>query len=62
MNDYPPGAENDPNAPYNEQDREVIGACTLCGNTIYKDDSYAEIKDKLVCENCMYELNKFYHY
>lgn len=35
---YPPGAENDPNAPYNEKDspeeNDVFNDCVICGAEI----------------------------
>lgn len=35
---YPPGAANDPNAPYNQED----GACDICGNPV----------DSCLCPEC----------
>lgn len=35
--DYPPGAENDPNAPYNQVDEDDIETCEICGELITGD-------------------------
>lgn len=37
---YPPGAANDPNAPYNQTDE---GPCDVCGQNIYGD---------CICQDC----------
>lgn len=42
--DYPPGAEHDPNAPWNQSDPETI-ECDVCEGT-------GENEDGFECENC----------
>lgn len=54
---YPPGAANDPNAPYNQSD---IGDCPICGSDLEDcqhtdddiEDHYAALRD---AEDAAYE-------
>lgn len=46
MSDYPAGAENDPDAPYNEKDH---GDCSTCEGTGY---DIKDTEDKHYCPDC----------
>lgn len=55
---YPPGAENDPNAPWNQ--KEIISDCLSCGESKNSEDmsdreieSYNDRDDGLfLCDDC----------
>ena len=52
MNNYPMGAANDPNAPYNDTDKTVERAVSVslsftATTTIYKDATEEEIKNEI---------------
>jgi len=55
MDNYPPGAANDPNAPYNEKDSDFWreeknnGICQYC----QKED--VGVDENETCENCFYD-------
>ena len=53
MDNYPPGAANDPNAPYNQKD---VTECDTCGNNAEDElvESYdrSEGETRWMCESC----------
>lgn len=58
---YPVGAYNDPDAPYNQKDREVIpfekeldGDCEMC------DSEDVALNEKYICQDC-YEQDPDYY-
>ena len=62
LSNYPPGAENDPRAPWNQVD--IIGDCFSCGVSKYAEDmskeeaqSYDDNDDgSFLCDEC-YQKN-----
>lgn len=56
---YPPGAEHDPRAPWNQRDypdfkKIRLHICAQCG---HGDDEPIEINDEDICEEC-FEKNQ----
>lgn len=56
MSDYPAGAKNDPNAPYNEKSYGSCSTCeghgSTCSNTGYTDCDCEEGCAFLICMDC----------
>lgn len=57
MSNYPPGAANDPNAPYNIPDvpkfkPEKKDICSKCGD---EEAESCDVNEDGLCENCYYE-------
>ena len=48
---YPPGAENDPNAPWN-QDSAPLYICRICKKEIGEDEGVIETDDSFICDDC----------
>lgn len=53
LDNYPPGAANDPNAPWNQKDPEMtewemagVGTCCCC------ESEDVEIDEEFTCEEC----------
>ena len=58
MNNYPPGAANDPSAPYNQKDTDYWHCyndnerdCAHCGRQELLDEDF-------LCANCFYEMQE----
>lgn len=45
--DYPPGAENDPRAPWNQKD--TWGVCVVCEAELTEDDADSDVE---LCSEC----------
>lgn len=63
MDNKPPGADNDPRAPYNEkeQEPELKGECVVCGSDIFDDEEYYEANIELICFWCAGEIADMYN-
>lgn len=51
MSNYPPGAENDPRAPYNQKDPETK-KCEECNGTGYLECSECGTHSAIECDDC----------
>ena len=63
MDNKPLGADQDPNAPYNEKDQEPeqIGECVICDSEIFDDEEYYETNNELICFWCAGEITSMYN-
>lgn len=57
LENYPPGAEHDSNAPWNEkEEEEVMASCRICGCDIYENEIHVFVNNVYICELCRDEI------
>ena len=52
FDNYPPGAANDPNAPYNKKDPVLIDCDECDGDGFIDPEDYDEIMEENTCPEC----------
>lgn len=54
---FPPGAKNDPRAPYNERHDQTQAPCDHC-HCLTKIDFLKEVEQRWLCPDCVEEHDK----
>ena len=63
MDNKPPGADQDSNAPYNQPEPEIRGSCEVCNADVFVGEYCVRTSSEhLICQECAEEIHDLYEH